>query len=174
MHSVLTLGIAEVHAIAADIILAQEPIHVCESLRDAGQLSARIRLYLIERPDGRCIDDNEWLSYGGHKIFVDDPFGERTAAMWERFNDADRRGILHCTDDKLDECLKETFECGLQIMAHVIGDCGLDQLSDALKRLASEGVRSDWPIKLTHCELCHPEQVDHIDRIRAFCDVQPG
>jgi predicted amidohydrolase YtcJ len=32
-------------------------------------------------------------------------------------------------------------------------------------------VRSDWLIQLTHCKLCHLEQVD---RIGASCDVQLG
>jgi predicted amidohydrolase YtcJ len=174
MNSVLRLGIAEVHAIEANIILAQEPVHVYESLRDSGQLSVRIRLYLTERPNEHSIEDDEWLSYGGHKIFVDGAFGGRTAAMREPFNDVNRRGVLCYTDDELYKCLKKTFECGLQLMVHVIGDRGLDQLLDVLEKLASEGVHSDWPIKLTHCELCHPEQIDRIARIGAFCDVQPG
>jgi predicted amidohydrolase YtcJ len=66
------------------------------------------------------------------------------------------------------------FEAGEQIMAHVIGDRGLDQLLSVLERLESEGVRSDWPVKLTHCELCHPDQVKRIARLGAFCDVQPA
>jgi predicted amidohydrolase YtcJ len=131
----------------------------------------RIRLCLTERPSERRIDDNEWLSYGGHKIFMDETFGGRMAVMWELFNDANRRGILRFMDDKFSECLKERFDCVFQIIMHVIGERGLDQLLGALERLASEGVRSDWLIKLTYCELCHPEQVD---RIGAFCDMQPG
>jgi predicted amidohydrolase YtcJ len=50
----------------------------------------------------------------------------------------------------------------------------LNQLLDAPEQLASEVERSDWPMKLAHCELCHPEQVDRIARISAFCDVQAG
>jgi predicted amidohydrolase YtcJ len=77
MHSVVNLGIVEVGAIIAAIVLTQAPVHVCKSLRGEGQLSVRIRLCLTERPDGRRIDDNEWLSYGSHKIFMDEAFGVR-------------------------------------------------------------------------------------------------
>jgi predicted amidohydrolase YtcJ len=170
IHSVVNLGIAEIGAIAAAIVLTQAPVHVCKSLRDAGQLSVCIRLCLTERPDGHHIDDNEWLSYGGHKIFVDEVFGERMPVMQELFNDTNRRGILRSMDGEFSECLKESFDCGLQIIMHVIGERGLDKLLGALERLASEGVRSDWPMKLMYCELCYPEQVD---RIRASCNVQP-
>jgi predicted amidohydrolase YtcJ len=91
--------------------------------------------------------------------------------MRELFNDANRRGILRSMDDEFSECLKKRFNCGLQIKVHIIGECRLDQLLGALERLASDGVPSDWLIKLTYNELCHPEQVDRID---ASCDVQPG
>jgi predicted amidohydrolase YtcJ len=126
MHSVVNLGIAEVGAIAAAIVLTQAPVYVCKSLRDTGQLSVRICLCLTERPDGRRINDNERLSYGGHKIFVNEAFSGRTMAMRKLFNDANRRGILRSMDDEFSECLKERFDCGLQIMVHIIGECGFD------------------------------------------------
>jgi predicted amidohydrolase YtcJ len=170
----LAVGIAEVHAISADVVLAQENVHAYETLRDSGKLGVRIRVYLTDLEETKPIGDDNWLSYGGHKIFVDGAFGGRTAAMREPFGDADRIGVLRYTDEKLYETIKKTFEHGAQLMAHVIGDRGLDQLLSVLERLKSEGVRSDWPVKLVHCELCHPDQVERIARLGAFCDMQPG
>jgi predicted amidohydrolase YtcJ len=173
-NEALEFGIAEVHAISADAILAGENVHAYETLRDSGKLGVRIRVYLTELDEKRPVVEDDWLSYGGHKIFVDGAFGGRTAAMREPFGDADRIGMLRYTDEKLYETIKKTFEQGVQLMAHVIGDRGLDQLLSVLERLESEGVRSDWPVKLVHCELCHPDQVERIARLGAFCDMQPG
>jgi predicted amidohydrolase YtcJ len=170
----LELGIAEVHAISADIVLAEENVRAYETLRDSGKLGVRIRVYLTDLDDTKPVVEDDWLSYGGHKIFVDGAFGGRTAAMRHPFGDVDRIGILRYTDEKLYETIKKTFEHGVQLMAHVVGDRGLDQLLSVLERLKSEGVTSDWPVKLVHCELCHPDQVARIARLGAFCDMQPG
>jgi predicted amidohydrolase YtcJ len=60
------------------------------------------------------------------------------------------------------------------LKGHVIGDRGLDQFLNVLERLQSEGIESRWPVKLTHVELCHPDQVARIAALKAFCDIQPG
>jgi predicted amidohydrolase YtcJ len=174
MKETLEIGIAEVHAISADVVLAGEAVHIYERLRNEGKLAMRVRLYLTDLQDGRNMEEDEWLSYGGHKIFVDGAFGGRTAAMNEPFVDVNTKGILRYNDQELYEDIRNTFVSGVQLMAHVIGDRGMDQLLNALERLDSEGIRSGWPIKLTHCELCHPEQIRRIARLGAFCDVQPN
>jgi predicted amidohydrolase YtcJ len=173
MREALAVGIAEVHAISADVILSGESIRAYEKLRAEGKLAIRIRLYMTEA-ENPGIESDEWLSYGGRKIFLDGAFGGRTAAMREPFTDANTKGILKYSDEELYKTAKDTFERGSQLMAHVIGDRGLDQLLRVLERLSSEGVKSEWPVKITHCELCHPDQVERIARLGAFCDVQPA
>jgi predicted amidohydrolase YtcJ len=64
-------------------------------------------------------------------------------ALREPFRDVNRNGILRYMDEQLDEVIKKTFQCGLQLMTHVVGDRSLDQLLDALERLQSEAVHSD-------------------------------
>jgi predicted amidohydrolase YtcJ len=173
MREALSLGIAEVHAISADAVLAGESVWAYEKLREEGKLAIRIRLYLTEA-ENPGIEDDEWLSYGGRKIFLDGAFGGRTAAVRKRFADANTKGVLRFSDEELYETVKDTMKRGSQLMAHVIGDRGLDQLLGVLERLLSEGVKSEWPVKITHCELCHPDQVERIARLGAFCDVQPA
>jgi predicted amidohydrolase YtcJ len=174
MRAARSHGSAQVNAIDADAVLTSEPVHVYKQMRDAGELSLRIRLYLTAWSDGVCVREDKWLSHRGQTIFIDGAFGSRTAALREPFRDVNRNDILRYTDEQLYEVIKKTFECALHLMTHVVGDRGLDQLLDALERLQSEAVHSDWPVKITHCELCHPDQVERIAPIEAFCDVQPG
>jgi predicted amidohydrolase YtcJ len=174
MKETLSFGIAEVHAISADVVLAGEAVHIYEKLRNEGKLGLRVRLYLTEIEDGRNLKEDEWLSYGGHKIFVDGAFGGRTAAMKKPFIDVNTTGILRYTDEELYEDIRHTFVSGVQLMVHVIGDRGMDQILNMLERLNSEGIRSGCPIKLTHCELCYPDQIRRIAKLDAFCDVQPN
>jgi predicted amidohydrolase YtcJ len=141
MQYALSMGIAEVDPICSNIVLAHESIRVYEKLRDADKLSIRIRYYLTDLSDAHdSSPHDEWLSYGGRKIFIDGAFGGRTAAMREPFRDTGQTGMLCHTNEDLYEIIKETFNCGLQLMAHVIGDRGLDQILNVLERLVSEGI----------------------------------
>jgi predicted amidohydrolase YtcJ len=58
-------------------------------------------------------------------------------------------------------------------MAHVIGDAALDQILNVLERLRAEKIESAWPVKLTHVQMCRPDQVERIARLGVCCDVQP-
>jgi predicted amidohydrolase YtcJ len=174
---VLEVGIGEVHTIDPAVMNQEEPIAVYQQLHDEGKLSVRFRLYYTERPaypfSLMSGFGNEWLAYGGRKIFVDGALGSRSAAMREPYCDTGGKGILRFKDEELYETIKESFVSGLQVMAHVIGDRGLDQILAVLERLKSEGIESTWPVKLTHVQICRPDQIPRIARLGAFCDVQP-
>jgi hypothetical protein len=59
MRAALSHGIAVVHVIDVDVVLASEPIHIYEQMWDAGELLLRIRLYLTERPDSLCVREDD-------------------------------------------------------------------------------------------------------------------
>jgi predicted amidohydrolase YtcJ len=177
MKEVLAFGIGEVHAIDPAILGQDEPFAIYQQLESEGKLQVRFRLYYTERPTGplsvRSGFGSEWLSYGGHKIFVDGALGDRTAAMSTPFSDTGTMGMLRRTDQELYDTIRESFEKGLQVMAHVIGDRGLDQILSVLERLQNDGVKSEWPMKLTHVQLCRPDQVQKLAKLGVYCDVQP-
>jgi predicted amidohydrolase YtcJ len=172
LEQVISEGIGEVHAVGPGIVFMQERIDIYERLRSTGKLPILFRFYFNEWPSFDGWDD--WLAYGGYKIFIDGALGGRTAALREPFSDVDRKGVLLHTDEELYEIVKDIFMRGVQLMGHVIGDRGLDQFLNVLERLQSEGIESQLPIKLTHVELCHPDQVVRIGALKAFCDIQPG
>jgi predicted amidohydrolase YtcJ len=172
IEQVVSQGIGEIHAIGPGIVVMHEPMRVYEELREAGKLPIRFRFYFDEWPEFERGDD--WLACAGHKIVIDGALGGRTAALREPFEDVERRGVLIHSDEELDGIVKETFIRGAQLMGDVIGDRGLDQFLNVLERLKSEGIESEWPVKLTHVEVCQPDQVPRIAALKAFCDVQPG
>jgi predicted amidohydrolase YtcJ len=177
MNDLLSEGIAEVHTVGTQKVIMSENVCLYEKLRVSGKLPIRIRIYNKELPKKSSTltseSDSDWISYGGLKIFVDGAFGARTAALREPFADANHRGMLIQSDDKLYELIKEAFERDLQIMAHCLGDRALDVLLDQIERVKTEGIESKWPIKFTHVELCHPDQFERMVKLGGFCDVQP-
>jgi predicted amidohydrolase YtcJ len=177
MDRALEVGIAEVHAIDPAVMNQDEPIDVYQELLERGKLSVRVRLYYAELPVlpimVRSGFGNDWIAYGGHKIFLDGALGSRTAAMREPYEDSGGTGILRFTEEELYNTVKRDFLRGRQLMAHVIGDGGLDQILNVLERLHNEKIVSGWPVKLTHVQICRPDQVERIARLGVYCDMQP-
>jgi predicted amidohydrolase YtcJ len=115
---------------------------------------------------------DDWLAYGGLKIFVDGAYGARTAALRAPFADAGHRGMLIHTDKELLTLVRAAFERDLQVMAHCLGDRALDVLLDQIEKVRALGIQNKWPVKFTHVELCHPDQLARMAAAGGFCDVQ--
>jgi hypothetical protein len=59
MWAALSHGSAQVDAIDADVVLTSEPVHVYKQIRDAGELSLRVRLYLRACSDAVCVREDD-------------------------------------------------------------------------------------------------------------------
>jgi predicted amidohydrolase YtcJ len=169
MQKCLSFGLAELHTIGIGSSAMSESLEWYRGLRDRGELSLRIRLFLDSFPESTDAND-DWVSYAGFKALVDGSLGGRTAAMRRPFLDVGRTGVLTMSDDELADLVRRVNERGVQLMIHCIGDRALDQLLDALERAP---VKNQKPYKLTHVQVCHPEQIARIAALGAFCDVQP-
>jgi predicted amidohydrolase YtcJ len=176
LQALLEIGVAEIHPVDPGMLMQHEPFDVYQRLKEEGKLPLRVKIYYDQRPVGpvkvRSGFGDGWVGYAGHKIFLDGALGSRTAALRERYSDVDRTGVLVHSDKELYEIIVESFRRGLQVMAHVIGDRGLDQVLAVLERLQAEGITSTWPVKLTHVEMCHPDQIARIARLNVVCDIQ--
>jgi predicted amidohydrolase YtcJ len=175
MDGVLAFGVAEVHAVGTRKVIMEENVALYEKLRATGKLPIRFRFYWNSLPK-RAVPSgagDDWLAYGGLKVFVDGAYGARTAALREPYADAPHRGMMIHSDEELYGLLRAAFERDLQVMAHCLGDRALDAMLDQIERLNAEGISSKWPIKFTHVELCHPDQFERMARVNGFCDVQP-
>ena len=171
-------GVGEVHVVGINQSFMNENISVYQKLREKGQLPVRVVFY-IDTPPSKEFHfssgfGDDWLRYGGLKIFIDGSLGGRTAALREPYCDGSGNGSLIHSDTELYHIIKEAFERDLQLMAHVIGDRGIDQILDVIERIYSEGIVPKWPVKLTHVEVCHPEQIERIARLGIHCDMQPN
>jgi predicted amidohydrolase YtcJ len=82
-------------------------------------------------------------------------------------------GVQLYSDDELYRTLTAAFQADVQVMAHCIGDASLDQFLNVLEKAKSNGIRSRWPVKLTHVELCHKEEIQRMAPLGCACDVQP-
>jgi predicted amidohydrolase YtcJ len=169
-HEWLSYGLAEIHPIA------DEDFEYYQKLSLSQPLPVKFRLY----PHNPSLNfsmisgqGNSKLCYGGLKIFLDGSIGARTAAVRAPYADVGSNGVLLYSDEDLYSTVTQTFEHNVQLMVHCIGDAALDQFLNVLEKVQANGIVSRWPVKLTHLEICHQDQIERMTKLNCVCDVQP-
>lgn len=166
----LSYGVAEIHTVGAPESGLSDSIYAYQKMRKSGELPVKIVVYLTQDiPFGSFFGD-DYIMYGGRKIFMDGSLGANTAALRERYNCCDTLGILNHTDEELESILLKAKQQDLQIMAHCIGDRGIEQIVRMIEK-----VNPSVPVKLTHVQICPKDLCERIANLgsdKVIVDVQ--
>ncbi|MBN1859305.1 amidohydrolase [Candidatus Bipolaricaulota bacterium] len=164
------LGITSVH-----VMTTQEEVAVYRR----GCERRRIRVNLCpERPaletlisEGvRTGAGDEWLRYGGVKLFADGSIGAANAAVSEPFING-TCGRLNHSDEEIRGFIGACDEAGLQTVIHAIGDRAIEQVLAAHEALGSSRYLRH---RIEHYELPTGEHVERTKEIGAWLCVQPN
>jgi predicted amidohydrolase YtcJ len=117
----------------------QNQIDLWRELRDAGELSLRVRLAFdlepgtdIRRYEALRREDDDWISTGILKAFADGVVESKTAAMLERYEGSDEKGEAIWGEHELTAAVHQADALGWQVQIHAIGDAAVRQALDAL------------------------------------------
>jgi predicted amidohydrolase YtcJ len=141
-------------------------------------LPADVVVYVADRDIPYVVDLG--LSRIGGDLFLDGSIGARTAALSERYADADEAGSLQYDDDELAEFLHNTHLANLQAGLHVIGDAAIEQalrVWERVYRILSSRERRHFRARrhrLEHFEMASPAQVERAAALGLAISVQPA
>jgi predicted amidohydrolase YtcJ len=107
---------------------------------------------------------NEWVRFGGIKIFTDGSIGAKTAAMSFNYRDEENRGLLMYSDTGLTTILKKAYPN--QTAIHAIGDRAIQQVLNCSLR----GERN----RIEHAELVRDDQIPQIKSLGLILSMQPN
>lgn len=107
---------------------------------------------------------NEWLKFGGIKIFTDGSIGAKTAAMSFNYRNENNNGLLIYKDSELLEIMKKAHPN--QTAVHAIGDRAIQQVLTCSQR----GGRN----RIEHAELVRDEQISLIKELGLILSMQPN
>lgn len=107
---------------------------------------------------------NNWVKFGGIKIFADGSIGAKTAAVSFNYKNEDNNGLLMYTDDALRTILKKAHPN--QTAVHAIGDRAIQQVLDC----SVPGERN----RIEHAELVRDDQIPKIKSLRLILSMQPN
>lgn len=175
-----------------------EQVALLRKLRDQGELSVRVFMYLsvdaqapMEEIEQRlrqasmnplhAYDNMLWLR--GAKVFLDGGMLTGSAFMREPWGvsriysieDPEYRGMRYIEPDKLYRIMRTALENQLQLTAHSVGDGAVETFVDTAAALARDGVdiRGGRPC-LTHANFMTLDAIDKMARFGVVANMQPN
>ncbi|MHB9303231.1 amidohydrolase [Thermofilum pendens] len=103
----------------------------------------------------------------GVKIFADGSFGARTAALREKYSDAETRGVLRISSEGILSVARRALSLGLQTAVHAIGDLAVAEALKAAEQLPRGSLR------IEHASLTPPDILEKIGAVKPEIAVQP-
>lgn len=114
--------------------------------------------------------DDEWVRFGGVKIFADGSIGATNAAVREPFRSGGS-GVLTHDDATLSELIRRADDAGCQTAIHAIGDRAIEQV---LRVHSAVGTSPALRHRIEHLELPTKEQIDRTKRLGLCASMQPN
>jgi len=163
-------------------------LHLLQRLHARGELTPRVLLYIprASLPDAVKLGleagfGDDYLRFGGVKLFMDGALGSFTAAMFDPYEgQPQNRGLLTLTDEDTTRMVTEAAGGRIGVAIHAIGDravhAALDGIEHALQQTSVRTAR-DLPdpvrLRLEHVQLAAPEDIQRMARLGVIASVQP-
>lgn len=160
-------------------------LELLRSLQRAGQLTARVKvpfhfkphmeLSELERATAMSRDFNdEWLSSGFVKMFMDGVMDSRTAFMLNDYpGHPGERSVPLFPGPRFNQIATEVDRRGLQIAVHAIGDAAVRTTIDGYEAAQRANGRRDSRHRIEHIELIDPADIPRLGDLGITASVQP-
>lgn len=114
------------------------------------------------------------LKIGPVKLFQDGSLGGRTAAMKEKYNDADTTGVLIYNQATLNKITKLAHDAGFQITIHAIGDYAAESILNSYENIINVSENNDLRLTIVHCQFTNDKLLDRFKKLKVVANVQPS
>jgi predicted amidohydrolase YtcJ len=121
---------------------------------------------------------DEWVRFGGAKLFSDGSLGARTALLAAPYADdpahPDNLGIRIYDPDDLKAKARDAQDKGFQIVIHAIGDQAVRETLDAIEHaLGPDGDNGYHRHRVEHASILPPDLLERMARRKIVAVVQP-
>ncbi len=170
----LTFGITGIHDVdGVPAFAAFQELHRQERLRLRVVKYVRLEsLDAVLEAGLRSGYGDDWLRFGGLKLFADGALGSRTGAMFAPYEgEPDNVGLLTLEPEQLGEITRRAVANGLALAIHAIGDRANALVVDAL-----EAVRDLNPAlrhRIEHVQSMRPADQARMGRAGFVASMQP-
>ena len=177
--------------------ITSDPVYVdiYRELRDAGEMTARVR---VRPPLDRweAMADlgikvgfgDDWIRFGAAKAWIDGIMGNSSARFYDPYtHNPDSRGVWRDImfpfqrspydpedmQSNLERLALEADASGIQLTVHAIGDEANGYLLDMLERIIQENGARDRRFRLVHAQVMTDRDIERAGRLGIVAEVQP-
>ncbi len=149
-----------------------------QSLRNSGRLRLRVCFYMPIRFLEDALDQglksgdgDEWLRFGGTKLFLDGTLGSQTAWMLEPYENDRRVGTPLMTAEEAAGHIRRAAQHRIACAVHAIGDHANRAALDAFESVPKEyrGLRQ----RIEHAQLVHDDDIPRFGKLHVVASMQP-
>ncbi|NBD36539.1 MAG: amidohydrolase family protein, partial [Chloroflexi bacterium] len=115
---------------------------------------------------------DDWLRFGGLKLFADGALGARTAALFDPYEgEPDNTGVLTLSREQLRDLANRAVEAHLALAIHAIGDRTNRLVLDVLEEVAPHA--PSLRHRIEHVQLIAPADQPRLARLGIVAAMQP-
>ena len=170
----LRYGITSVHDVDGGLAFT-----AFQELHRQDQLNVRIVKYVrrdmldaVLAANLRSGYGDDWLRFGGLKLFADGALGSRTAALYEPYeSEPDNTGIFTLTPDVIHELAFLAASGGLALAIHAIGDKTNNVVLDVVT--AVQDINPHLRHRIEHVQLIEPTDQKRLAQSGIIASMQP-
>lgn len=179
LHAALHAAVSYAHRLGITSIHTMLPLDWVHSyMRERGRIGLRVCLC----PEVPALDPletlgmtsgfgDEWLRFGGVKLFADGSIGAGNAALDAPYTDSGQKGELNYRTQDLASFIERAERAGLQTVIHAIGGRAIEQVLNAHATVGtSRGLRH----RIEHFELPTHAQVERARELGLNISMQPN
>ena len=154
-----------------------------EKLRRDGKLTVRVSyrpsLSRWEQARDRrtSMKNDEWLSIGGVKGYMDGSLGSATALFFRPYTDDPKTSGVYAAEaiplSALEARVAAADAAGLQVEVHAIGDRANAELLDVFDRVAKKNGPKDRRFRVEHAQHVRPSDIPRFARLGVIASMQP-
>ena len=170
-----SFGLTQVH----ELDLHPDNAGVFIELDRENKLPIKIKAYLSAQKDEWKYYDYSPVSFNnfticGLKFYADGALGSRGAAMFDKYNDADTKGLLLIEPDELFQKAKAGLENGFHIAVHAIGDRANSMVLTTFSKLIDDKIADNKSLlRLEHAQTIRTEDLKLLKSKNIITSVQP-
>ncbi|MBI5326001.1 MAG: amidohydrolase [Ignavibacteriae bacterium] len=174
-NNLSSFGLTQVH----EMDLHPDNAGAFIELDNENKLPVKIKAYLSAQKD-------EWKNYDytpstynnfsicGLKFYTDGALGSRGAALFDKYNDSDSRGMMLINESELFNKSKAGLEKGFHIATHAIGDKANSLVLKTYSKLIEEGIANkDSILRLEHAQTIRTEDLKYLKHKNIIISIQP-
>lgn len=113
------------------------------------------------------------LKLGAMKVFADGTLSGYTAALFKPYQSKETTGILHYSDEAMQQVMELAFKLNKQVAVHAIGDRAIDQVLRIIEQLKRQYPNYQLRPRIEHTSVSNEEIRNRMKQLQVIPVPQP-